>query len=263
MIQSNHPGRRIPPPTQKKNMLSLAYQRLIVNVCNAILNTRIKGGQFLISDNNGLLAIDEAVSSSSETVSGAPWQISEVDTNVFQVSDGIVNLSTFPKRDGFASGTQFLGVNTATNIALAASDFYTVYIKVWNSGSTDAEVVVINTAPPADWVCYPAPQHFDLEWPTPMDVGYVLIGFIDTNTSPAAITQYLFSNPDLLDFSNSGMMTYPIGGTVLGSIAWNSGETYRTGTNVTHSGGTWMRYRTDTGNNGGTPGSGTNDWLPL
>ena len=70
--QSIHKGQRIPLPTQKLNFLSLSYSALVVKVCNAVLNLRLKNGTALISDHNIDLDIERAIADGGDA--GGPLQ---------------------------------------------------------------------------------------------------------------------------------------------------------------------------------------------
>lgn len=74
------PGQRIKPPDQKNNALSLSYLGMIVAVCNAILNLRIKGGKFLISDKNLEIEIDNLSSSSTQTAANC-YKVKSVEAD--------------------------------------------------------------------------------------------------------------------------------------------------------------------------------------
>lgn len=256
--QSQHPGRQIPWPDQKHNCLSLEYTRAIVSVCNAILNLRVKGGEFLISDNNALLLLDQVTGGSSGGVPGLPWQISSVSDGVIQVSAGVVIVRPELHNDAysFAEGI-YEAAGTATNITLPApASVYPIWLKVYNPGSPTAEVQTEATAtyPPATWFTAPYPQGFDGSWPNnDYSVGFVLLGYVNTAVSPNVIVQYVYDNPGLVDISNNM--------TAIRRGPWDSGETYRMFSDVvTHGGSTYIRQgNLSASNNGGTPGVSA-DW---
>lgn len=263
--QPLHPGFKIPlPDNQGNNCLSLRYTEMIVRVCNAFLS--LPG--LKLSDNNAKLlqqALANAASGST-SANGLPFQIeAQAAANTVRVSTGSVFVSPVPKQTGSA-GEEYNGTNTGTDIALAPGGYFIFYLKCYYTGSSYvAEVNNFESGDPApaDWTSYPAPQHLDYYWPTPVDTGYVLIGYVDNGVSPMTITQSVFDNPNLFDFSLSGMVTYDVSGISLGNIDWIVTSVYRIGAIVAHSGSQWMRYRTDNGNSGNEPGVGTNDWFVL
>lgn len=251
------PGQRIKLPDQKHNALSLSYLSQIVAVCNAILNLRVKGGQFFLGSNNSELQIEESTSATSNAVPGLPWQITEVDATTIQVSAGNVFVSGLPGRDVAVADRQIESTNTATDITVPASTVTPVWIKCFNSGSNWVAQVNVGT-PPAGWIEYPAPQFFDSDWYTPYETAYVFIGTFDNTSSPSVITQELFDNPKILDFTSDRRLTAQAG-----VVDWDSGAAYRLGALVTWFGALYSRNSKTYGDSGNEPGTGSNDWIAI
>lgn len=254
------PGYVIPPPSQQENFLSLSYAGLVVAVCNAFLNLKVKGGKFSLSENNAVLELDdETTSESSESITGLPWQISVVDDTTIQVSAGFAFASGIPGRGTRLVDAFYESTNTDTPITIAASSLNEVWMKIYFDGSDS--VAEVNTSvysgikPETGWYEYPAPQFFDCDWPTPLETAYVRIGFVSTTVSPPLVTQELFDNPKILDFTADRR--------TMGVEVWDSGAGYRLGFLVLHDSLLYQRESMLYGANGNEPGTSPSDWLQL
>jgi hypothetical protein len=244
-------GKKIPLPTDEKNVLSLAYQEELVRTANAFLGLKVKGGKLAISDNNAELVIDGAAGgSSSTTTSDLPWQITLQDTpdgRTFQVGIGY---ATPCQRPGFLYLPPAIYASSGhdTNITATASTSYLVWARCLD-GVAEIQHGVL-TDIPSDWVNYPAIQAYDNDYPSYVTYAYFLIGVVDTTASPTTITQYISHNPQI-EWVPSDIVMF--------KGAWNSGGIYRQNTIVFYSGNTYIRTGLAFGNSGGTP-SGAFDW---
>ncbi len=99
-----HSGMRIPAPQSKgrNTILNVSYARKIVAVCNAILNLKVKGGKFLLSDSNSLLDLTPTeLASLVEASLFHPFKIMLVPEDL--CIDPATYGRTYQVRSGFAS----------------------------------------------------------------------------------------------------------------------------------------------------------------
>lgn len=250
--QSLHPAFRIPLPDNRgNNCLSLGYTEMIVRVCNAFLS--IPGLQ--ISDNNAKLLAEAIAAGGSGAIPGLPWQISSVSDGVIQVSAGYVFVDVVPGSTSIPSTLRFDPDGTGVNITLPGTPgVYPVWLEcIPGAFLAYVKTEATDTFPTtAVWPNSPAPFGFDNDWVTPYANGYVLLGEVDTTVSPNVITQYVFDNPVLIDYTGDKRASY--------SAPWSGGGKYRNGTILSYSGHIYVRNGLIFGDNGGTPGSGSTDW---
>lgn len=220
---------------------------------------RGKEDKAIYSDGCLILQIKEEASTASGGIPGLPWQISVVDDTTIQVSAGFAFASGLPGRGARELGPVFTSTNTDTNITITAGQLTEVWMKIYFDGSDSvAEVnhsVYTGIKPETGWYEYPAPQFFDQDWPTPFETAYVRIGFVSTTVSPPVVTQELFDNPKILDFTADRR--------VMGVEEWTSGAGYRLGFQVLHDDLLYQRTGLVYGANGNEPGTSPSDWLQL
>jgi hypothetical protein len=271
-------GLKIPEPDQKKNFLSLSYSRLIVKVINAFLNLRTKNGQLLLSDHNGLLALEAELAAGGSTSStDYPWQITLQDTpdnRTIRVGGAVgaerVWMQRYPENNSpVATALNGYGTNTDITIPSGSPDgTYDVWLKCYDDAGTWKALVQVQDVDtfPTDWDAYPSPQTIDLNYATPYAVGYILVGQVLLAGTATTIKQLIFDNPTLADYTNDNRLGFNAAYAGLGNITWNTAATYRQGHVVNKSGALYFRYGLSFGNNGGDP-AGTwgvdTDFLPM
>jgi hypothetical protein len=253
-VPSIHGGMQIPLPNDKMNFLSKRYGGVVIKVCNAILNAKLKDGKYLISDKNLLLELDAIASSASITTSDLPWQITLQDTpdgRTFQVGAGY---AVAQKKPGltYASHGIFQSSGHDVDITVPAATTYFVWARC-DGGVAEIQYGE-NADLPADWTEYPSTQGIDDFFPSTSQYGYFLIGYVAATVTPTAIVQYMVHHPQLEIVSQEE---------VVFQGSWTASTPYRQNSIVTYSGSTYLRYRILVGGDDGGDPSGGNDWTPI
>lgn len=247
----NNPGRSLIIPEQADEVI--VPLNALGNM-EAVYDETITKPEMVFSQAKVILKIPNPANliPSASAASDLPWQITlGTAANTLQVSGGYAFTYTGPTIAAYspenaiwsASGT---GVDIAFPTLLAT-------FNVWLELTGFNAVVNVGETPPADWTNVPAPQPIDPNDPTIRGI-YVMVGYVDPTTNPPTITQLLHHNPFL---RGVGFKEVSFGG------SWTVAGVYRRHTILTHSGVTYIRTDLFYGDNGGTPGGGSSDWLAI
>lgn len=175
---SNYAGQRIPLPQTKgrNNALNVGYLRKIVRVCNAILNLRVKGGKFLISDENSILDLTPTEISAS-AAGDFPFQITQVGTwPSISVTQGLLTINSWPPIVSQNGGSGFIGLlanNFDTVIAVPPNEtLCVVYLDFSDVNNVEVKCTATDDG---SWASFGF-----------SDDSHFVIGLIDSDTESAS-----------------------------------------------------------------------------